>query len=75
MTGIFHSHRQYTVPLTAKESATMTPFIIGLAASGGILFWSAVTGKGNETAIKIAMEGSKLGFIWYVLQRIHKIFM
>lgn len=53
----------------------MTPFIIGLAASGGILFWSAVTGKGNETAIKLAMEGSKLGFIWYLLQHIHKIFL
>ncbi|EEG69874.1 hypothetical protein BIFPSEUDO_04495 [Bifidobacterium pseudocatenulatum DSM 20438 = JCM 1200 = LMG 10505] len=53
----------------------MTPFIIGLTVSGGILFLSATTGKGNETAIKIVMEGSKLGFIWYVLQHIHKIFL
>lgn len=53
----------------------MDPFMIGLVASGGILFLSAVTDRGNETAIKIAMEGSKLGFIWYLLQHIHNIFL
>ncbi len=53
----------------------MSPFMIGLAASGGILFLSAFTGKGNETAIKIVLEVTKLGGVLYLLEHIRGIFL